>query len=1408
MFAGLEVGLGFVIFALILLLIVWGVASFRKLPHSVQNLSQQPDHTVVLPDSTHPNEAVMIVQPGGRVEYLNVLAREWFGVRSDEPADLERLVRRARPAEDLLYLCARQGQKRLSVGGRLVEVVSYQVPGPYPLMLVTMRSVELSANLDQSQADSSILKIVTDFGRDVSASLGLEDTLHAILLNVSHLVPADLLEIKTWDASRQTLTPYTLELTGSSHVTQPSLSQFGELTDTLVTHRKPLLIPNTRIPESSIPALNGNSLVQSYLGLPLLADHEFIGTLEIGHLSPGVLGQQDLDLLQLISSQAAFSVRNAILYSKEQTRSTELSGLANLAQAFGAAQDYANLISRLVESITPLFQVEILGFLLYDESKRTLEGQNPFQGLPAHIVEIYRTTVQPDSAAEKILYERKPLVTRNAATDETWRDLGLQNLAQAASLRESVLMPMISGEHLVGYLQVSNHRQSAIEFSETELQLINTVANQAAGIIQNSFVVENTRQRAMRSDALRRIASLSVSTTPLDEILQVSLQELARLFQSDLAAIFLLDEQGGELRVHASSVIGTTADSTGPLARLHVDEPQYRFTVSGSRELFMSGHMSSDRRLLPVYRPLVTALLVESAIVVPLVLRDRSLGELILGSRKTEFFNSYDLQIISTAAGQLAKAIDDASRSTQTDEGLRRRVEQLTSIARVSRELNSMVDLKPLLEIVRDESLQTTGADCGTILLFDRFASSNPPPVTLSLGCPTPETFSPLELKAIETGESLLIKDYTAVAGSSHGGVRSVMVVPILSQGKTAGLIHLHSEHADFFDHDLLDVAQALAAQASVALGNVQRFQEQRQRAELLRRRADTLTKLTEVSYGLNFEQPLEQLLRIIATSIRDSTTFQAVLISIYEPETDLLRRVTGVGFSSDTLAELLSHKQAYSSVQQMLKPQFRISRSYFIPVNEAPIIPADVHMVTLSLDDKTTRVPSAWDPDDILVVPLQDTQGKPLGLISLDAPRDGMRPDLATIETLEIFAAQASLAIANHSRFTELRTRAESLSSGLERQQRLINLTQNDLPILLRKDLDQTIAIHNLDQRAQRVRAGLAITESVSRQLDSSSALQALGRETLTQLGMSVAMIGELGGEGPKLTHVLGNVPRATSPEALFGQRNPLRACLLSGEAILIASLDENLEWRETPLLTALHAKSLICLPIKIEKKTVAAMLAVSPEPLPTFTSEDLQVYHQIGRQTSVILQNISLLNETRRRLQEVNLLLDFSRQLRGLDAERIVRALLESSRRALQSAHAGVVLVWDEQAGQLVPQAVSGYADNETMKRINYRMGESLPGQAFETKRPLRMDEIQFTRDYTFSTEGLLLYRQATGGRLPVSSLLIPIQSGEQSVGVLVLDNFNTPAAFTPEDETLLLSLSQQVGLSLQNVRLVKTT
>src|SRR5258706_9893513 len=287
------------------------------------------------------------------------------------------------------------------------------------------------------------------------------------------------------------------------------------------------------------------------------------------------------------------------------------------------------------------------------------------------------------------------------------------------------------------------------------------------------MIVDQTRQRALRSDALRRIASLAASSATLDETLRFSMQELARLFQGDLAAIFLYDEQVGELRLHNESVIGAAAESAGTLAHLHMDASQYRFTVSGSQKAFISGHLSSDRRVLPGYRPLVTALQVESAVVVPLVVRERSIGELMLASRKAEFFNNYDLQIISTAAGLLASAIEDATRATSTDETLRRQVEHLTMITRVSRELNSMVDINSLLEIVRDQSLQTTRAECGTILLFDMTASSNPPSVTLSIGCQHADKFSSSELEVISTCMPQIVNFEQNGQTPPHKGIRS-----------------------------------------------------------------------------------------------------------------------------------------------------------------------------------------------------------------------------------------------------------------------------------------------------------------------------------------------------------------------------------------------------------------------------------------------------------------------------------------------------------------------------------------------------------------------------------------------------------------------------------------------------------
>jgi PAS domain S-box-containing protein len=1410
MFSSLGFGLGLIIAGLVSVLLV--LALLRLLPRN-QAKTPVPLSAMVMPGSLETNDGVVIIQSGGRVEHLNSSARQLFGLHENEFADLERLARRVRPSDDFLALCSEEGQKQITIGANLTEATSYRIPGFTPLMFMTLRNLSFAPAFSSGEeiASAAVLRVMADFGQAIAASLRLDDTLRAILDYVGRLISADIVEVQIWDESRQSLLPYRYDQHPDElrKLVQAAHSAFGDLSKSMIAEHKALFLSNVAPSNrSAANGFGGSGAVYAYIGAPLLVGDKFIGTLEAGQLAPDSFGQHDVDMLQLLAGQAGIAIRNAILYEAEQRRAAELAGLANLAQAISGSQTLKDLFEKLVNSIAPLFDFDIIGFLLFDEDKRTLEGQIPFQGLPPHIVEMYRTNVSVNEIAADLIDNRQPILTLNASQDAQWQVLGIQNLAQAASLRDSALMPLISGRRLIGFLQLSNHKQGVVDFKDEELRLMEVIANQATAVIENAVLVQQSRQRAYRSDALRRIASLSASAASLDEVLEHSVRELVHLFQADTAAIFLLDEPNGELVLHNGSLYGVQPEAAKEFSRMFVGDAQFRLTVTGSQKSFISGHLSSDRRILPVYRPIVSALRVESALVVPLAAREQSWGELMLGSRKAEFFNSYDLQVVTTAAGQLATALESARLAEQTDENLRARVDQLTALMRISRELTASLNLRQVLEVVHDESLRTTRAECGTILLFDAPANGSEPSIQLALGCPVDATLQVLMERILHSGETLVIPDFQdSDIVAPHDGVRSALLVPILQQGKVAGAIHLHAAQPGFFGSEMVELVQTMAVQASIAVNAASQYQSERQRAEALRQRADAMSRLTEINHAMNSEQSLEQQLRAIGNGIRETTPFQAVLFSVYEPETGLLRRVFGMGFPQDNLNELLSRKQPLSSVQQLFKPEFRISRSYFIPADQTPVIPADMNMVTLDLAE-TNAVENAWDPDDFLLTPLMDAQGNPLGLVSVDAPLDGLRPDKATIETIETFAAQAALIINNATRFTDMRNRIETLTAGLQRQQRLLSVGQNDLPLLLHKDLEQTVSIHNLDRRAQRMRAGLAITESVSRQLDASSALQALGREILTQLGMSVALVAEDSPEGPSLLHALGSVPRATSPETLFGQRNPLRSCLQTGETILFANLDDTEEWRDTPLLNGLRAKAFICLPIKVEDRVVAAILAVSPEPMPPFTNEDRHVYRQIARQASVVLQNIHLLNETRRRLQEVDLLLDFSRQISGLDPAHIVKALLESARRVIQAAHAGTALLWDEVASLLVPIIASGYADNESLMKISYRSGEALIGSVFERGTARRLDELDFAREYALSPENLLLYRQATGGRLPVSCLVIPVVASGQSLGVLVLDNFNTQAAFKPEDETLLLSLSQQVALSLENVRLVHSS
>src|SRR5689334_22612223 len=175
--------IGAILLALLAILVV--VAVSRFVVARMHPPMQEPVQRSFTQVQSH-DDAVLVIELGGRIRVINDNAREWFDLREGELPNIEALGRRIRPSESFLELCATEGQARFSINGKLVDAISYRIPGSIPTILMAMRQTEMLnlAKAGQDSLSAGSLKTVSEFGQSIASSLSLENTIESILINV------------------------------------------------------------------------------------------------------------------------------------------------------------------------------------------------------------------------------------------------------------------------------------------------------------------------------------------------------------------------------------------------------------------------------------------------------------------------------------------------------------------------------------------------------------------------------------------------------------------------------------------------------------------------------------------------------------------------------------------------------------------------------------------------------------------------------------------------------------------------------------------------------------------------------------------------------------------------------------------------------------------------------------------------------------------------------------------------------------------------------------------------------------------------------------------------------------------------------------------------------------------------
>ena len=178
---------------------------------------------------------------------------------------------------------------------------------------------------------------------------------------------------------------------------------------------------------------------------------------------------------------------------------------------------------------------------------------------------------------------------------------------------------------------------------------------------------------------------------------------------------------------------------------------------------------------------------------------------------------------------------------------------------------------------------------------------------------------------------------------------------------------------------------------------------------------ANSLRRLHALVRSMNGDLDLGRTLDAVIRGVVDEMGFAVAVVNLVQPDGDF--EVVAVAGSAEAQAALLGERGSgeewarwlrdCTPVGDVLVDYRRLAHANSVPtwVPDAPV-----------LDDQ-----NAWHPLDAVVAPLRTSRSGLLGTLSVDLPRDGLRPSPAQLELLEMYAAQASIAIENATLHTAL---------------------------------------------------------------------------------------------------------------------------------------------------------------------------------------------------------------------------------------------------------------------------------------------------------------------------------------------------------------------------------------------------
>ena len=668
---------------------------------------------------------------------------------------------------------------------------------------------------------------------------------------------------------------------------------------------------------------------RTLLIVPMLKENKLIGCISIYRQEVRPFTDKQIELVQNFAAQAVIAIENTRLLNELRQRTDDLT---ESLQQQTATADVLKVISRstfdlkavlrtLVESAARMCEADI-GNIALSSADGTYQIEADYGQSAALSEELRRQKLKPGPGGVigRTALSRSTVQILDAQTDP---DYQLREALKLGGYHTMLGVPLLREGNVVGVFGLA--RTTVRPFTEKQIELVTTFADQAIIAIENARLLNELRQR---TDDLTESLEQQTATSEVLKAISGSPGELQPVFETMLEnAVRICAAKFGNLwlREGDNFRIGATHGAPPAYAEARRREPVIHFSPNSPFSRMIATKQLQhivDMRTEQAYieREPGPVVLVEAAgartlLLVPMLKENNLIGVVAIYRQEVRPFTDKQVELVKNFAAQAVIAIENTrllnELRTRTNE-LAQSVGELQALGEISQAVNSTLDLETVLTTIVGRAVELSRTDAGAIYVFDEgrkefrlhatYGMSEAMIAAISdqhiglgdsnIGAATAQR-KPIQVPDIRNQPTpvneIVLRE----------GYRGILVIPLLRPDHIVGALVVRRKTPGEFPQSTIELLQTFADQSVVAIQNARLFESVEKSLEDLRTAQDRLVQTEKLA-------SLGQLTAGIAHEIKNPlnfvNNFSAVSVELID---ELREALGGIHLDSKQRAEI-----------------------------------------------------------------------------------------------------------------------------------------------------------------------------------------------------------------------------------------------------------------------------------------------------------------------------------------------------------------------------------------------------------------------------------------------------------------------------------------------------------------------